>query len=119
MIFELAFCVKTSAVVAKKTERERNLIFVNIAAYILLVTSFLVMITVKERYAVTIVFAVSTILVTTILTYSMHKLKKFSSLLVANGILASKCLLFLHLASWWVASILQIVIAIITIKVSI
>ena len=113
MIFELAFCVKTSAVVAKKQERECNFKVINIGAYVLLSLNLIAMITVKERLVMTVAFVVSTVLMTAILTISMHKLRKFSTLLAANGILASRFLLAIHLGGWWMASLLQVVITII------
>ena len=115
LIFELAFCVKTSAVVAKKHERERCFIIVNILAYLILFFNLIAMVTWSNRLIVTIVYSVSSIFMTGFLTYSMSKLQKFSSLVAANGILASRFLLILHLGGWWIATILQTTIAVISI----
>lgn len=73
------------------------------------------MVTWPNRLIVTMVYTVSTLFMTGFLTYSMSKLQKFSSLVAANGILASRILLILHLGGWWMATTIQTAIAVISI----
>lgn len=63
----------------------------------------------------TSVFAFFSCTMTACLTYSMMKLRKFSSLLAADGILASKRLLGLHVVCFWIVSGLEIASMIVTI----
>ena len=62
----------------------------------------------------TIVFAIYTCSFTGFLTYSMMKLRRFSSLLASDGILASKHLLILHVICFWIASLLEVANMIVT-----
>ena len=98
----------------KKQRREWLIILVNSLAYVALVVSFFAMLKYKNHLVQTCVFAIYTCTMTGLLTYSMLKLRKFSRLLAADGILASKRLLTLHVACFWIVSILEIASSIVT-----
>lgn len=114
LLFELAFCVKTQVIEEKKKRRERFMILVNTVAYICLIASFIAFVTIKNHGVMTFVFAFFCCTMTGCMTYSMLKLRKFSQLLAADGILASKHLLVIHVTSFWIVSILEIASAIVT-----
>ena len=91
------------------------MILVNSLAYGTLVISFVLFLQQQNHIVSTGVFTLFTCTCTGLLTYSMIKLRKFSSLLAADGILASKRLLGLHVTCFWICSGLEIASLIVTI----
>jgi uncharacterized membrane protein len=56
-----------------------------------------------------VIYAATNSLLTASLTFSMVRLKKFSRLLVADGIIASRGLMVVHLATFYIVSTLLII----------
>ena len=83
------------------------MILVNSLAYIGLVISFIAIVTIKDDSVLTTFYAISCCTMSGCMTYSMHKLKKFSQLLASDGIIASQRLLVMHVSAFWVVSILE------------
>ena len=91
------------------------MILVNSIAYTVLVLSFIFIVTFKNHQVMTYVYATCCCIMTGCLTYSMMKLRAFSELLAADGIIASKHLLVLHVTCFWVVSVLEVATAVVTI----
>ena len=91
------------------------MILINSIAYIVLILSFIFIVTFKNHQVMTYVYAICCCIMTGCLTYSMMKLRTFSQLLAADGIIASKHLLVLHVTCFWVVSILEVATAVVTI----
>ena len=83
------------------------MILVNSLAYIVLVVSFIAIVTIKNDSVMTSVYAISCCIMSWCMTYSMHKLKNFSQLLASDGIIASQRLLVFHVSAFWVVSVLE------------
>ena len=109
LTFELAFSVKTEAVKEKKRRRDREILTVNIVAYSLLLVALLFQVIYPMQIIVLLTYTVTNIGMTACLTFSMVRLKNFSRLLVADGIVASNILITIHCLTFWIVSILDVI----------
>ena len=84
------------------------MIAINTVAYLSFIASIVTLLLYPNHVVTTTIYTIETLAMTFLLTYSMAKLNKFSKLLSANGILASRGLIKVHLWGFWISSILEI-----------
>ena len=90
------------------------MILINSVAYVILFASFIAILKMRNHIVQTYVYVVACCFMTGFMTYSICKLRRFSKLLAAEGIIASKHLLFVHITAFWIVSALEITSAVIT-----
>ena len=108
LTFELAFKMKSREVEERQRKQELFVTVANAIAYSFLLICLIILIFWQSTSVILFIYLFTNLGIASVLTYSMIKLRQFSKLLVADGIIASDLLMMIHLTSFWVVSILDI-----------
>ena len=88
--------------------RENSIVFINLGASIFFVGSTVLLLIYQTKLSLVTFMMVGMIAITILLTFSMVRLNKFTKMLAADGYLASRFLINIHLWGFWCCTLLYI-----------
>ena len=114
LIFKLAFTTHSSEVHEKLRNRECLMTSLHCVAYLSFFICFFAMLRTESHTVTSLVYTIGTFAISISLTYSMAKINNFAKMVSGVGITTSKPLLVIHLTAFWIVSVLQAIVLLVT-----